>query len=570
VRGELDWIVMKALEKDRNRRYETANGLAADLRHYLDDEPVQACPPSTGYRLGKFARRNRAALTTALLVGLALVAGMAVSTWQAVRATAAEHRAKDERDEAVVQRQRAEARFHLAFQSMHKLRAISPNLRSVAGPDRTSKMRSAVQEDLLRFYRQIVDENEDDPKFTYEVAESCFFLASLVSPTDHKQADRFLLKALALYERVARERPDDPSVLGALANTLLFLGHWSHLYRNELQQAEASFRRSLETFERVARMHPDRTDDWYLMCNLGAWSYGDLLRGQGRTAEARELDRRILAWFERPGFDLNRFERRPGPSAMIRDDGYNGFMALGELLTRCGQPLRAIPILERARTQLIFDRDYQYYSDGLASLCRELVKDPDPAVRDRAVAVAREMVEVMSGTSPEAWQTLGLILARTGDLQGSDDAFRRLSQLSGASADTLNGISWQLVSDPQFSPVRPGCAVQVAERAVKLLTFGDKQAAATWNTLGVALYRAGDWKGAIGALERSESLAPDKHVAFDGFFLAMARWKLGEKDKAREWYDRAVQWMDKHRPKNEELRRFRAEAADLLWLNERK
>ena len=60
VRGELDWIVMKALEKDRNRRYETANGFAMDVQRYLADEPVQACPPSAGYRLRKFARRNKA------------------------------------------------------------------------------------------------------------------------------------------------------------------------------------------------------------------------------------------------------------------------------------------------------------------------------------------------------------------------------------------------------------------------------------------------------------------------------------------------------------------------------
>ena len=59
VRGELDWIVMKALEKDRNRRYETANGFAMDVQRYLADEPVQACPPSAGYRLRKFARRNK-------------------------------------------------------------------------------------------------------------------------------------------------------------------------------------------------------------------------------------------------------------------------------------------------------------------------------------------------------------------------------------------------------------------------------------------------------------------------------------------------------------------------------
>ena len=74
VRGELDWIVMKALEKDRNRRYETANGLAADLRRYLDDEPVQACPPSAAYRFRKFARRNRAAVVTAGLISLAMLA----------------------------------------------------------------------------------------------------------------------------------------------------------------------------------------------------------------------------------------------------------------------------------------------------------------------------------------------------------------------------------------------------------------------------------------------------------------------------------------------------------------
>ena len=55
VRGELDWIVMKALEKDRSRRYETANGLARDIERYLNDEPVEACPPSAGYRFSKFA-----------------------------------------------------------------------------------------------------------------------------------------------------------------------------------------------------------------------------------------------------------------------------------------------------------------------------------------------------------------------------------------------------------------------------------------------------------------------------------------------------------------------------------
>jgi tetratricopeptide (TPR) repeat protein/serine/threonine protein kinase len=77
LRGELDWIVLRALEKDRNRRYETANSFAMDVQRYLADEPVQACPPSAGYRLRKFMRRNKRALAMAVVIGLAglLVAG---------------------------------------------------------------------------------------------------------------------------------------------------------------------------------------------------------------------------------------------------------------------------------------------------------------------------------------------------------------------------------------------------------------------------------------------------------------------------------------------------------------
>ncbi len=89
VRGELDWIVMKALEKDRSRRYETANGFAIDVQRYLRDEPVEACPPSALYRFRKFARRNGRALVTASVVGLAVVltaAALAVSTVLTARA----------------------------------------------------------------------------------------------------------------------------------------------------------------------------------------------------------------------------------------------------------------------------------------------------------------------------------------------------------------------------------------------------------------------------------------------------------------------------------------------------
>src|SRR5687767_4410906 len=90
VRGELDWIVMKTLEKDRNRRYETASAVAADVQRYLADEPVQACPASIGYRLRKLVRRNKGPVLAVALIALALVGGIVGTTWGMLRATDAE------------------------------------------------------------------------------------------------------------------------------------------------------------------------------------------------------------------------------------------------------------------------------------------------------------------------------------------------------------------------------------------------------------------------------------------------------------------------------------------------
>jgi WD40 repeat protein/serine/threonine protein kinase len=114
VRGELDWIVMKALEKDRSRRYETANSFAADIQRYLSDEQVLACPPSAWYRFRKFARRNKRILATVGVIALALVLGMAISMWQAIRATDAERLARANYQTAEEQRQAARTQEGLA------------------------------------------------------------------------------------------------------------------------------------------------------------------------------------------------------------------------------------------------------------------------------------------------------------------------------------------------------------------------------------------------------------------------------------------------------------------------
>ena len=100
LHGDLDWIVMRSLEKSRERRYDSANAVAQDVERFLNDEPVEACPPSLTYAFQKFARRHRATLTAATVVLVTLMLGASIAVWQAVRAT-------DERNRAMASERRA-------------------------------------------------------------------------------------------------------------------------------------------------------------------------------------------------------------------------------------------------------------------------------------------------------------------------------------------------------------------------------------------------------------------------------------------------------------------------------
>ncbi|MGI9517919.1 MAG: protein kinase domain-containing protein, partial [Pirellulaceae bacterium] len=146
VRGELDWIVMKAMEKDRTRRYETANGLAMDIRRYLDDEPVLACPPSAGYRLRKFAHKNRSWLTAAGLIAATLVAAAAISIVLAIQST-------QQRDRAVRAEQTTNAALTREQDALRKERVARTDAQKAQqlAEDRADQNR-------LRLVRSFVDQ----------------------------------------------------------------------------------------------------------------------------------------------------------------------------------------------------------------------------------------------------------------------------------------------------------------------------------------------------------------------------------------------------------------------------
>jgi hypothetical protein len=128
LHGELDWIVMKSLEKDRGRRYESASVFATDIQRYLDDEPVLAGTPSTMYKFHKFARKHRAALATAVAIAASLILGTTASAWQAVRATTAEAQANANAIQAQEKAQEATTQRDEAQRQRDEVKALNDKL----------------------------------------------------------------------------------------------------------------------------------------------------------------------------------------------------------------------------------------------------------------------------------------------------------------------------------------------------------------------------------------------------------------------------------------------------------
>jgi tetratricopeptide (TPR) repeat protein/serine/threonine protein kinase len=148
------------------------------------------------------------------------------------------------------------------------------------------------------------------------------------------------------------------------------------------------------------------------------------------------------------------------------------------------------------------------------------------------------------------------------------DFGREYIRTRSSDAQGLNNAAFPLATNPDPKFRHPILAAELARKAVEV----SPKSSAFQNTLGVALYRTGDWKRSIAALETAVGLNGTEHSdnAFSFFFLAMARWQLDEKCKARDWLLKGVQSMEKHHPKNEELVRFRAEAMELMGVKDKK
>ncbi|MCZ6834810.1 MAG: serine/threonine-protein kinase [Planctomycetota bacterium] len=156
LRGDLDWIVMKALEKDRERRYETANGLAMDISRHLNNEPVTASPPSAAYKISKFVRRNRGSVAASAALLLVLLLGMIGTTIGMIRARTAETLAKTEADRADAEADEAKRQEEIAvavnnFLNYDLLETVMPSAEEGRG-------RNVLMRDVLDVAAERIDE----------------------------------------------------------------------------------------------------------------------------------------------------------------------------------------------------------------------------------------------------------------------------------------------------------------------------------------------------------------------------------------------------------------------------
>jgi serine/threonine protein kinase len=204
VKGELDWIVMKCLAKDRGRRYETANSLAYDLERYLKDEPVQACPPSAAYRFGKLVRRHKAGLAAVALLGVGLLAAVVVLALSTVWVADEREEAVRQRDAARVQRGRAEVNLRKAHQAVNDyFTRVSES--TLLNEPALEPLRKQLLEDALRYYRDFADEYGDAPELRAELAVTYLRIGLLTHNfgSDHDWLPWFQ-KGIAVVEELVR------------------------------------------------------------------------------------------------------------------------------------------------------------------------------------------------------------------------------------------------------------------------------------------------------------------------------------------------------------------------------
>jgi eukaryotic-like serine/threonine-protein kinase len=300
LRGELDWIVMKALEKDRNRRYNTANTLAMDVQRYLNDEPVQACPPSPWYRFRKFARRNRGPVLAASVVIVALIGGVIGTTLGLIRAE--QHRlvVESQRNELAERNQALEAAHERERLLNERARQAIETVASDTAIDQLTRQKElrpdqkAFLNKLVQYYAQSAKEAATTEQERSRQARAYFRIGRmnqiLGRSSDSENAYR---RAVALFLRLATDFPNRPEFRLELALSHNALGAML-LQTARLREAETAYAEALAILKQLAADFPKRREFRQALAGIHN-NLGNMLHSTGLAKEAESAHLEALA-----------------------------------------------------------------------------------------------------------------------------------------------------------------------------------------------------------------------------------------------------------------------------------
>jgi tetratricopeptide (TPR) repeat protein len=383
-------------------------------------------------------------------------------------------------------------------------------------------------------------------------------------------------EARGAYDEAARVRQSllnesqaDPAAMVALANTLINKGTLLS-QRDEADKLTRLYNRVIK-LNRAAVAAAPRNAHFQAELALGLDDQGMffLATGQNKQAlanvrEALALRKEVVASGRLKGF-IERYLAR-------------NYTNLGRVLTAVGQAKQAEESYQKAvkhLERLVKEEtpELPYHRADLVVTLRylaDLLKEP---AREREIEAIRRRViglyETLKADSPEdpqnrrnlllSYLELGTFLLDRGRDIEAAEPYRKAHELAPEDPDANNLQAWFLATTSEPGLRDHALAMRLAKKAV----MAREKSGNYWNTLGVAHYRNGNFRAAIAALEKAMRFRGGGQ-SFDWFFLAMAHWPLGDRAMARKWYNQAVQWMRNHLPADGELRRFRAEAADLI------
>jgi eukaryotic-like serine/threonine-protein kinase len=453
VRGDLDWIVMKSLEKDRNRRYETANGLSMDIQRFLAGEAVLAAPPSRIYRFRKFIRKHRGPVLAATLLGLSLIGGMMGTSWGFYRASEsakAERRAKDDaenrrieaetaRQAAELQQTRAEAREQEAIDAVRRFGDAVSNNPELKDHPSLESLRKELLKEPLAFFQSLRSRLEADASTTPEslarLARAGFDLARLTHEIGDKQyALQAYQHSLAIDEKLARDNPTVTQYQSDLAashqNIGVLLGE-----TGKLTEALQAYEQALAIQERLAREHPTVTE-FQIALARSHNSVGATLDASGKPTEALQAYEQALAIRER-------LVREHPMVTQFQSELTDSHQNIGLLLSETGKPAEAFRAYEQALkirerlarehpTMTQFQSDLANCHNNIGAL---LVATGKPAealhafgqaltIRERLAGEHSSVTEYWSRLA-DSYNNIGTVLSATGKLAEALQAYER-------------------------------------------------------------------------------------------------------------------------------------------------